>query len=113
MVTPVHGNSPRRRVLHAADADNGEAVFQPFRADQAAMRQQAMIAEIDPQSAEQIGADKGQKHARPAEIPRQDSKQCQRMIDDDGDRIGPDDTTQINRGGQGEPAERQRAGSGG
>jgi hypothetical protein len=53
--------------LHGADGENNEAVLQPFGANQAAMGQQPVVAQVDAEAAECIEADQGQTDSGPTE----------------------------------------------
>src|ERR1700704_6635639 len=92
VMPPMNRYPACRRVLHGAHAKNGEAMLQPFRASETAMRQQPMIAQIYAETAEHINTDNGQHDPGPAEKPRQHRQQCDEMVQPDGNRVGPDDT---------------------
>jgi len=100
MVPPMHGHPMGRRVLHAADAERGEAVLQPFRANQAAMRQHTMVAKVDAEAAEHVDAADGEHNAGGTEEPRQQSQQRKSVEHTDGDRIGPYDAMRVDGGRQ-------------
>ncbi len=84
---PMHRDPPRRGVLHAADRQDGEPVLQPFRADQAAMRQQPMIAQIDPEAAEHVKPQHRQHETGPAEQPGQHRQRRDQVVQPHRHRI--------------------------
>ncbi len=71
---PVDG-----RTLPAADAENGEAVFEPRGTDEAAMREQAVVADVDAERAEQVKSRHGPDQTGPAKQPGNTCGECQRV----------------------------------
>ena len=61
-----------------------------------------MIAKRDAKRAEDIATRHSENDPGPAEKPRQYGQQCDKVIEPDGNCIGPDDLTQIYRSGQGQ-----------
>ena len=86
VVSPVYRDPPCGRILQAADGQDNEAVLQPFRANEAAVGQQPVIAEIDAEAAEAISPDDRQHDSGPTEIPRH---QRQATPGDESARWGP------------------------
>src|SRR4029077_4392487 len=82
-------------ILQAADAQDREAMLEPFRAIEAAMGEQAVIAEVDAQGSEDITAGNRQRDPGPAEEPGQEGQQGDKMIADHADRIDPGDLAEI------------------
>ena len=64
MVTAMDGHPEGRRELQAAGSEEGEAVLEPERAGEAAMGEQAVKSEIDPEDAEDIHARGQESDAR-------------------------------------------------
>ena len=91
MMMAMDGDPARGRVLHRAEAENGERMLEPLGTDKAAMRQQAMIAEADPQHPEHEQAGERDDHGGPAEQPGYERQQRQQMDDRDTGGIDPDD----------------------
>ena len=67
MVAAMNGDPARRRILESADGKYGESVFQPFRAGEAAVGQQPVIADIDAERSEDVDSRQTQENAAPAE----------------------------------------------
>jgi hypothetical protein len=59
VVHPVDCNPIHRRALRAAHTQDGQAMFQPGRATERAVRQEAMITDVDAERPEQVKADDG------------------------------------------------------
>lgn len=92
----MHGDPARRRVLGAANGDHDEAVFEPLRTREATMGQQSVIADIDPQEAEQPRGDDGDDHGGPVEELRHQGQQGERVDATDDRRIDPVDPVGLN-----------------
>ncbi len=88
VVTAMGRHPPRRAALQAADPEEGETALQPFGADEALVGQKSVIADIDAQNPEDINAEDGKKHARPAEEPRHEREQGQRVVERQPDHLG-------------------------
>lgn len=71
VVQPVVGDPPRRRVLEGTEGERGERTLEPAWHREAAVREQAVVAEIDAERAEHVRADERENDPRPAEAPRQ------------------------------------------
>src|SRR4051812_17845120 len=89
MVTAMHGNPARRRILEGADSDHGERVLQPFRAEEAAMRKEPVITKADAERAEDVGPEHANGDTSPAEEPRHEGQQRSQMVEADADDIQP------------------------
>src|SRR5262245_12809640 len=99
MVTPMSRDPPCRRVLQTAYSKDCEAVFKPFRADKPTMRQQSMIAKVDPQRSEDVQPEDCKDDARPTVEPWKHCEQRDQMTADDTDGVEPSDTERASRGG--------------
>ena len=85
MVTAVDGHPEGRRELQAAGSEEGEAVLEPERAGEAAMGEQAVKSEIDPEDAEDIHARGQESDAGPAEEPGKQRQEGEGMTEDEAD----------------------------
>jgi len=56
MMATMHRYPASGRVLHGTDGENGERMLQPFRANQAAMGQQPVVAQVDAEGAKYVEA---------------------------------------------------------
>ena len=74
-------------------------MLEPFGHDQAAVRQQSVIAERDPHAVERH-AENGQGHAGPAKEPGNERGQGRQMDRHDRDDVEPDDPVKTNGGRQ-------------
>ena len=88
----------RRRVLHAQHAERREGSLQPLRHDEALVRQQAVITQVDAERAEDIEPQHGEHDARPTEEVRHEREASDRMKHDERDRVIPDDRLAVDRG---------------
>jgi hypothetical protein len=88
VVTAMGCHPPRRAALQAADPEQGKNALQPFRADEALVGQQPVVADIDAQHAEDINAQHGKSDARPTEKPRHECEQGQRMVEREPGDLG-------------------------
>ena len=75
---PVNGHPLGRRVLQGALGEHGEAVLEPFGNREAAVSQQAVIAERDSDAIERHAED-GQSDSGPAKEPGDQGEQGQEM----------------------------------
>src|SRR5579871_5717558 len=91
MMAPVDCYPSRRTALQATHAQDRQRVFEPFRAAEALMGQEAVITDVDTENAEnEIAANRG-GDAGPAEIGRNQSKRCNQVIKDNAIGKGPFD----------------------
>jgi hypothetical protein len=81
VVPPVHCDPVRRRILQRANREERKAVFEPARACEAAMREQSVIADVDAEDAEHVGARHKNHLASPTEEPWQECKRGQQVND--------------------------------
>ena len=88
MVQPVGSHPACGSVFQTAERDRRQRPLQPEWHLEAAMGEEAVVTEVDAH-AEHVGADQGNDQPRPAEAPRQQSKQCQRMHHHDREQILP------------------------
>ena len=78
-----------RRVLQTADSDDRKRVFQPQRAVKTAMRQQSVIAEIDPERAKDVNPNYQGNDSGPAEEPWNEREASEQMNENDGACVPP------------------------
>ena len=91
VMPPMDGDPPRRSVLETAHTENSERVLKPFWADDAAMRQQAMKAQADPERSKDIQPEECESDTGPTEQPRHEREQCQKMTCCQPNGIDPSD----------------------
>ena len=107
LVVPAMDRDPARRgVLHATHGKDGEQVLQPFLANQAAMREQPMVAEVDAERAEYVEAQNYQGESGPTEEPRQQRQQRDEMVNSHRNGVRPDDSAPVHGGRQGKTGRR-------
>jgi hypothetical protein len=70
---------PRRRILPAAQCQHHKRSFQPSGHFEAAVRQQAMVADRHAQLAENVHAQHEREQARPTKQPRNECQQGQQV----------------------------------
>ncbi len=93
LMMPAMRRDPiRRRILHRTHPHHGEGMFQPERAGEAAMGQQAVITNVDAEHAEDVDAEQVKDHAAPAEKPRQQRQRCDQVNDNKSNKIGSPQT---------------------
>ena len=97
VMPPMDGDPPRRSVLETAHTENGQRVLEPFWADDAAMGQQAMEAQADPERSKNIQPEECETHTGPTEQPRHEREQCQKMTGCQPNGIDPSDTERLRR----------------
>jgi hypothetical protein len=97
MVSAMDRHPARRRVLHATYGENDQDMLEPLRAFEAAVGEQPVVAEVDPEDAEEIIAKNEKNDARPTEEPRQKGEHGDQVINDNHNRIEPVDTARIHR----------------
>ncbi len=85
----VDGDPLGRRVLHAKHAEHGKRVFQPLRHDEALVREQSVVAEIDAERTEEVHPQNRQRHAGPTEEVRKKGEACDRVVHDERNRVVP------------------------
>src|SRR5262245_30447036 len=109
LVVPAMDRDPAcRGVLQTAESEDGERVLEPFRAAETPVRQQAVIAEVDAENAEDVVAHDEEGHAGPTEEPRHERKQREQMIADQEYGGEPDDAPDAHGGRQRQPPRTQR-----
>ena len=79
-MTPMHRNPTCRGILHAANAKDHEAMLNPPRACQPAMREQPVVAQVDSQASENINTGYHQADTSPAEQPGEQGRECNHVI---------------------------------
>src|SRR5262245_52527778 len=97
VMPPMDRDPTRRSVLEAAHTENSERVFEPFWADEAAVRQQAMKAQADPERSKNVQPEECESDAGPAEKPRYERKQCQKVTCCQPNDIDPSDAERLRR----------------
>ena len=91
----VHRNPAGGGVLHGADAQDRERVFQPLRTGETLMGEQSVIAKVDPQRAEHVEAKNREHDARPTEEVRKERQAREHMHGGNTNRIPPADLDRI------------------
>ena len=89
MMKSMGGNPPGRRVLQRTKRDGGERPLEPERHSQAAMGEQPVVAEVDPQRTEDIDEQDHDRDSRPAEVPRHKCQECEQIDHRDRAQILP------------------------
>jgi hypothetical protein len=97
VMPPMNGDPPRRSILEAAHTENSERVLKPFWADHAAMRQQAMKAQADPERSKNIQPEECETDTGPTEKPRHEREQCQKVTCCQPNGIDPSDAERLRR----------------
>jgi hypothetical protein len=95
VMPPMDGGPPRRSVLEAAHTENSERVFKPFWADDAAVRQQAVKAQADPERSKNVQPEECETDTDPTEQPRYERKQCQKVTCPQPNGIDPSDAERL------------------
>ena len=80
MMDPVHGDPTSWSVLHRADAEQGQGVFEPLRCVHPSVGQESMVTDVDPQGSEDIEPEDAQSQTGPTEEPR-DKRQAGQQVD--------------------------------
>src|SRR5262249_51819364 len=112
LVMPAIDSDPAgRRVLQAADAEDGETVFEPARGLETAMRQQPVITEVDAERAEDVEPGDAYGDAGPVEQPGDESQERGGVEEEEGADVWPDQPVAADGGGVREPL-RLKAGFG-
>src|SRR5579871_3519916 len=91
MMHAMRRDPARRRILQAPDREQRQHMLEPERAFEAAMREQAMVAEVHAESAVDIDADDGEHHTGFAVEPGSEREQRQPMEGADRRDIAPID----------------------
>ena len=98
MVDTVHRHPAGGRILEAADPEDGEGMFDPGDGLEAAVREEAVVADRDP-----LPEDMDPDHHRPETDPREElrheSQQCQQVDREDRAGIDPVDRIRPHRRG--------------
>src|SRR5712672_1579271 len=104
MMAAVYGNPARGSVLQATESEDRERMFQPFWTAETAVREQAMVTEVDAQDAEDIITQDSKQYPGPAEEPREKCQTRNQMIDGYQDRRRPEDAAKLDAVRQGKLA---------
>ena len=99
MMSSMDRNPAGGSFLQVQQADQGQAVLKPSRTGETAMREQAVVTEIDAEAAEEIDAEHGEREARPAEEGGYESQQRNQMIENNSQRHAPVDLHALLRRG--------------
>ena len=91
MMLAMQRDPDYRRILHAADAQNGEQALHPSRGRKAAMRQQAMVPDVNAERAEDVASQKRNHDPAPAKEPGQARENRNKMDENDRQGISPFD----------------------
>ena len=91
VMQPMDDNPPGGRLLQIADAQNGQAMFEPQRALETAMREQPMVAGADAHRTEDEISHRQPDDAPPTEDVRQKRQRNQQMKQRDADDVRPND----------------------
>ncbi len=89
MMPAVDRDPARRGFLQAGDRDDRQSMLQPFRAFQAAVGQQPVIAKVDAEQPAQMRGEQGYDKTAPAESAGHESQQRQAVPGADDDDVGP------------------------
>src|SRR5579871_612157 len=87
----------QRRVLKAADAEDRKEVFEPTRAVETAVRQQAVVTKVDAEGAEDVKSGDADRDACPIEEPGQKGEESDGVVEEESAGVGPDDAFSLDR----------------
>ena len=89
MMAAMDRDPARRRFLQAGHRDDHHRMLQPFRAFQAAMGEQPVVAKVDAEQPAQMRAHDRDDQAAPAEIAGQERQQREGVVGADPENVGP------------------------
>jgi hypothetical protein len=98
VVSPVGSDPARRRVLHAANSENGKGVLQRLRTDHAAMGQQPVKAKTNSERAEEVKPDERENDAGPADQPRHKRQEGEQMHGENPAGVDPGQAPRLRAG---------------
>ena len=96
VMAAVYGNPAGGSVLQATESEDGERMFQPFGTSKTAVREQAMVTQVDAEDAENIITQDSKQYPGPAEEPREKRQTRNQMIDGYQDSRRPEDAARRN-----------------